>query len=391
MARTTLVPLAVFLLSLLQPAHASTFTVIYTFHGGNDGFNPTGRITYDKAGNLYGTTRNGGDDCKSPSGLDCGTAWALAPDGTKTVLYSFGAHPRHGRSPSGLIRDDLGNLYGMTAAGGSKNDGTVFAIASSGRQSVLHSFSGQDGISPYGDLAQDTAGNLYGTTLEGNGFYGSAFELTPGGTQTTLHLFTGGSDGANPYAGLTKDTAGNLYGTTFYGGGAVACGGQPPTGCGTVFKIAPDGTETVLYAFTAQYDGAFPVGRLAIDASGNLYGTTISSDVNGGNGTAFEVSPSGNEKVLHYFSGGNDGAVPFAGVVLDNSGNLYGTTFYGGAYCDCGTVWEIAPSGTETILHTFSESDGAEPEGDLLLLKGDLYGTASAGGDGYGTVFKLTP
>jgi uncharacterized repeat protein (TIGR03803 family) len=214
------------------------------------------------------------------------------------------------------------------------------------------------------------------------------------GQVKVLYAFKGGNDGVSPGTGVIKDKAGNLYGTTLGGGG-----GSCNDGCGTVFKLAPDGVETVLYAFKGGSDGYLPEG-LARDSSGILYGTTqAGGDPNCGSvgcGTVFKLTPDGTKTVLYTFNGGNDGAYPYAGLLRDQAGNLYGTTQNGGGAENAGMVYAIAPDGTETILHAFCSvancADGAYPEAGLIADKaGNLYGTTSGGGTGGGgVVFKVT-
>jgi uncharacterized repeat protein (TIGR03803 family) len=281
---------------------------------------------------------------------------------------------------------------------------------------VVHNFvGGSDGAAPFGSLIADGAGNQYGTTeVGGSGTdcyggkgCGTIFELSQNGTEQVLYNFQGGNDGFGPTGVLLMDQSGNLFGATLAGGGCSA----ETYGCGTIFKLAPDGTETVLYAFQEGSDGAEPEGNLVADAAGNLYGVANGGGSyngtaceNDGCGTVFELEPNGTEITLHTFQGGSDGGVPLAGLIIDSSGNLYGTTFAGGA-CNmnaagCGTVFKVAPGGTETVLYAFKEaSDGGFPESVLIEDNaGNLYGTTFDGGDtqacypdGCGAVFKLTP
>jgi uncharacterized repeat protein (TIGR03803 family) len=233
------------------------------------------------------------------------------------VIYSFsgsdGAH-----ASSALITGANGNLYGTTAFGGASNAGTVFRLTPHGKEKVLYSFTGGgDGSLPSGGLAMDAKGNLYGTTYVGgaNGM-GAVFKLTPRGTETVLHSFGGAGDAYNPEDPLTIDASGNLYSTTEFGGIADE---------GALFKVAPKGKETILYSFTGGSDGALPRGGVIMDASGNLYGTT-SSGGDSNLGTVFKLTPSGEKPVLYSFGGGSDGTEPAAGLIMDDSGNLYGTT-----------------------------------------------------------------
>jgi uncharacterized repeat protein (TIGR03803 family) len=316
------------------------------------------------------------------------------------VLYSF-AGGTDGANPSaGLIQDSSGNLYGTTYKGGTAGFGAVFKITSAGSESVLYSFAGgTDGANPLAGLIQDSTGNLYGTTYGGGTTsVGTVFKLTTAGVETILHSFTGGTDGANPWAGLIQDSAGNLYGTT-------STGGITPVGSslsnGVVFKITPVGVETILYKFKGgTVDGAHSVAGLIQDSAGNLYGTT-SGGGGLGYGTVFKLTPAGTETVLHSFaSGPADGAFPRAGLIQDSAGNLYSTT-NGGGGLGYGTVFEITPTSVETILYSFGSGGtvGALPNAGLIRdSAGNLYGTTSYGGInrngttiGNGTVFKITP
>ena len=238
-------------------------------------------------------------------------------------------------------------------------------------------------------MVQDSADNLYGTTPDGGASdAGVVFKVAKHGKETVLYSFTGGDDGGNPFAGLIRDSAGNLYGTTTYGGDLKCNNGY---GCGTVFKLGKTGKETVLYSFTESPDGAYPYAGLVRDTKGNLYGTTFFGGASGA-GTVFKVDKTGKETVLYSFTGGSDGKYPYAGLLRDTKGNLYGTTEYGGASSN-GTLFKLDTSGTETVLHSFTGgSDGGLPIAGLILdASGNLYGAAQSGGDGGGTVFELTP
>lgn len=416
-------------LSIVIPfgmAHAkSRQTALYVFQGGSDGASPQAGLITDKAGNLYGTTYyGGGTGCY---GDGCGTVFKLAPDGTETVLYTFQGGNDGEFPQAGLVQDKAGNLYGTTSEGGGTGCeynlgcGTVFKLAPDGTETVYYTFGGgSDGGDPQAGLIMDKTGNLYGTTNEGGGTgcdlglgCGTVFKVAPGGTETVLHAFCAQqncTDGANPEAGLIADKAGDLIGTTSLGGGGRAdCFGG--VGCGTIFKLTSDGTETTLYSFCAKNkcaDGSTPQASLIADGKGNLYGTTSSGgahcegDGAGGCGTVFRLASDGSETVLHSFSGHRDGDAPVGGLIADKNGNLYGTTFYGSAKCyiGCGTVFTIAPGGTLTVLHEFvGGSDGGGPLAGLISDDaGNLYGTTFEGGgancnaiyqNGCGTIFKL--
>lgn len=401
---------------------ASKEEVLYSFnHNGTDEYNPDAGLIFDAAGNLYGTTPTGGANAD-------GVVFELTPGNgawTETVLYNFcsvggcldGEYP-----VAGLIFDGAGNLYGTTVNGGTDDRGTVFQLSPGANgtwtEAVLYSFkeNHNDGQDPEASLVFDATGNLYGTTLLGGAYgYGTVFQLTPGAngtwTEAVLHSFDNNTrDGMYPYAGLIFDPDGNLYGTT--NGGGVH-------GEGAVFQLAP-GTngkwkERVLHSFNGK-DGLEPYSGLIFDAAGNLYGTTYSGGASGtgcrgyGCGTVFELTPEGNgkwtEKVLHSFNdNGKDGYGPYASLTFDAAGDLYGTTYYGGAYgsdcggSGCGIVFQLTPgtSGkwTEKVLHSFGKvSDGASPYAPSLIFDaaGNLYGTTAWGGAyDYGTVFEITP
>jgi uncharacterized repeat protein (TIGR03803 family) len=331
------------------------FTRLYAFQGGNDGWEPYAGVTFDSDGNLYGTTHiGGGIGCSPVQG--CGTVFKLRPSlsvcqgaqclWVETILYRFtgdsdGAYPGYGA----LVFDRAGNIYGTASGAGSGGQGTVYKLASSGggwMESVLYSFTGgTDGGSPRGPVIFDQVGNIYDTTFRGglnNG--GTVFQLTPTGsgwTQSTLHSFSA-SNGENPFGGLIFDHSGNLYGTTSLSG---------PGNKGTVYQLSPLGgswTFTSLYSFQGTR-GYGPTSGLAIDATGNLYGTAANVGAYG-YGLVFELSPHSDGSWtftdLHDFTGGIDGAQPLGNITLDSAGNLYSTTVGGGSY-GRGVVFEITP------------------------------------------------
>jgi uncharacterized repeat protein (TIGR03803 family) len=327
------------------------FNLLYTFTGGSDGTIPGARVIFGPNGTLFSTTARGGSGVCSNHG--CGTVFNLRPPATacksalcpwsETVLYSF-AGPPDGATPDGEVAfDQGGNMYGTSVNGGSSGDGTVWELTPSGSgwmESVLYSFSGNDGAHPFSELVFDSSGNLYGTTSAGGAYgYGVVFKLTSSGsgwTENVLYSFAGGSDGGTPYAGVTFDQAGNLYGATSDGGTG---------GGGTVFKLTPSGggwTYSLLLSFTGATQCG-PVASLTI-GSGGLYGTTY-CDGAYGFGSVFQLASSdgsGTYKDLYDFTGGLDGAGPISTVLIDKAGKLYGTAQYGGQYSD-GVVWEITP------------------------------------------------
>jgi uncharacterized repeat protein (TIGR03803 family) len=386
--------LSAVLTSAIPPAQAQTFTLLYTFTGAADGGSPEAGLVLDDEGNLYGTTTAGGSGVFGcPTG--CGTVFKVDTAGNETVLHSFGENGTDGEAPfyGYLVRDGAGNLYGTTSYGGTHGSGTVFRVTPAGKE-VFFSFAGKDGGFPFSGLIADTAGNFYGTTyVRGTGCppygCGTVFKITSAGEETVLHNFEGAPDGDNPYADLVRDTAGNLYGTTATGG---------DVGAGTVFKIATNGQETVLYSFTGTNDGGLPFAGLVLDGAGNLYGTALIGGTSG-QGTVFKVDPTGTETVLYNFCSQPscaDGSQPYAALVRDSAGNLYGTTESGGAN-QAGTVFKLNSKGQEIVLHSFCSlpgcADGGYPSAGLARdSAGNLYGTTSNfAAYASGTVFKIAP
>ncbi|MGO9516521.1 MAG: choice-of-anchor tandem repeat GloVer-containing protein [Candidatus Korobacteraceae bacterium] len=427
-----LLPFLIFVMLFMtltaQTAQAQTYKVIYTFTGGADGATPYAGVTLDKAGNLYGTAFFGGDlACDAPNG--CGTVYKLTHKGsgwTFNPLYSFAGGSDGAGSSARVIFGPHGTLYSTTWMGGTGTNcsygggatscGTVFnlrpfpSVCKTGlcpwMETVLYDLTGypNDGGLPFfGDLLFDQAGNAYGTTYEGGGSdlcggdgCGTVYQLTPSGsgwTEGVLHSFTGPPDGENPYSGVIFDQAGKLYGTTSSGGTG---------GGGVVYQLTPSEsgwTEKVLYNFQGGPDGAAPIAGLIFDQSGNLYGATFSGGGNGG-GTVFKLTPSGGTwtySALYYLSGPPARVCgPEGTLVMDGAGNLYGTTLCDGIY-SFGSVFKLTPSGgswSYTSLHDFTNgSDGRYPYSNVAFdANGNLYGTASAGGSqGFGVVWQITP
>jgi len=262
--------------------------------------------------------------------------------GSEIVLYSFTGGVDGGNPQSPLIRDSAGNLYGTTRVGGASNQGVVYKLDATGHEMVLYSFTGgADGAHPYAGLILDSAGNLYGTTYRGGpANAGVVYKVDVAGFETVLYAFTGSADGGNPYAGVIRDSDGNLYGTTLYGGAANA---------GVVYELDATGHETVLYPFTGGADGGNPYAGVIRDSAGNLYGTAHNGGINpfgtGGLGVVYKVDATGHETVLYSCPGGADDGCryPVAGVIHDSHGNLYGTTAEGGPGClyGCGVVFKL--------------------------------------------------
>jgi uncharacterized repeat protein (TIGR03803 family) len=402
--------------------------VLYSFQGGNDGATPAGGVVFDSAGNLYGTTADGGSSCPSPG---CGTVFQLAPpvkkgdSWTENVLFVFNGE--NGTQPTGgLIIDSNGNLYGVTGYGGSGNCqllgsnvgcGLVYELSPPAKKggawtySILYSFQGsKDGQYPTGDLVFDSAGNLYGATIYGGGFgtcnapyylyCGTVFKLSPptkGGKwkEKVLYSFKSGADGASPNGGLVLDSKGNLYGTTFYGG--IETGeckyGVGGTGCGTAFQLISTmkkgfWTEKTLHRFEATMNEANPAAGMTFDGRGYLYGTTI--------GTVFQFAPPAKESgrwketILYTFDQNAYG--PRDALVFDQSGNLYGTTYVGAGGSLQGSAFELTPPKKKVnpwifaTIHGFlGPPDGEFPAASLTFDKdGNLFSTTQAGGTGNG-------
>jgi uncharacterized repeat protein (TIGR03803 family) len=398
-----------------------TYSVLYTFcsvANCADGSEPSyGTLTQDSAGNVYGTTKYGGTN-------NSGTVFKVTPAGHETVLYSFcsATNCTDGSNPmGGLIWDAGGNLYGTTTSGGTHNDGTVFKLlaGSSWTETVLYSFKGgSDGAGPADGVIWGAYGWLFGTTSGGgSGDAGTVFRLEPPPfsffspwTETVIHSFCSApncTDGMYPYAGVT-DVFGILYGTTQQGGTYQGSGNQ---GNGVLYQIYQDGSGfNVLYNFCSLgscADGFFPMAGVIQDPSGDLYGTTVYGGA-GVSGTVFEFNTSGQESVVHSFDTLGDGEVPQGGpLLMDGSGNLYGTTFQGGAHGTGnggdGIVFEVDSSGNESVLYNFCSqancADGEFPDAGLIEdATGNLYGTTLFGGSsdpgcigqGCGVVFKLS-
>ena len=369
---------------------APKYKILHGFTGGKDGGGLWGSLLLDGKGNLYGPASE--------------AVFKLTPQANgeweMTVLHRFGYGNDGSGVVAGPILDPTGNLYGTTANGGGPDrNGTVFKLTprpdGTWGETILYRFTAGGGEQADGGAVRDSQGNLYGAGLE----------LSPGPKGwrlKVLHKFPSyQGDGVDPYAVPILDASGNLYGTTQMGGGSSDCGG----GCGTVYQLSPqlDGRwkETILHSFQAHWDGAFPgVGALVLDAAGNVYGTADGG--NTGHGVIFRMSRGSDgrwkETVLYNIPNATDGDHPSAGVVMDKAGNLYGTTIAGGdPLCGCGVVYELAPGANGkwvyTVLHTFVGSDGAQPDANLILDdKGNLYGTTATGGPGgAGVAFELTP
>lgn len=376
-------------------AHAQTLSTIYSFAGEPDGSTPYGPLIRDAEGNLYGTTGHGGAD-------NAGTVFKIDNQGVETILHSFNGASNGGGPFAGLARDHEGNLYGTTGYGGAHNLGTVFKVSPTGEARVLYSFSGPpDGASPFAGVILDAQGNIYGTTSNGGTGScpavgqegcGSVYVLTKSGNERVIYSFQGGeSDGAFPNSLLVRGADGNFYGTTSTGGCLYS-----PT-CGTVFRITKDGVEKVLHRFGGDNDGAGPNGVI-FGPGGILYGTTYSGGGNDG-GMVFGLTLAGAEIILYHFgSTSNDGINPGAGLLWYGGETFYGTTEMGGGpgcLTGCGTIFRVTTAGVETVVYSFSDnpSGGFIPFATVIRdPSGNLYGTTGEGGPtDNGTVFEVTP
>jgi uncharacterized repeat protein (TIGR03803 family) len=398
----------------LNSVHASSLIVLHAFHGGSDGSFPESSLIRDPAGNLYGTTNaGGGGPCNNGQG--CGTVFKVLPDGTTTVLHAMngtdGENLLSGLLRDGSNLYGTATFGGLNTCGG-PTCGTVFKIAGDGTFTGLHDFSGYptDGAQPLGALLKSASGIFFGVTQRGGGSQscssnlgcGTIFEINKYGPEAVRYHFLGGADGISPMGPMVSDSSGNLYGVTQSGGNSdCQCSG-------TIWKFAPDGTHTVLYSFSGGSDGSTPNSGLISDSAGNLYGVTafagnLSCSNGLGCGTVFKLAMDGTLNVLHQFSAGSDGKFPAGILAIDKKGNIFGETSSGGGNgCSgngCGTLFEITPTGLYGVVYNFSGlSDGSSPSGGLIKGKGKvLYGVTTVGGDstcndggGCGTVFKFT-
>jgi uncharacterized repeat protein (TIGR03803 family) len=402
-AHWLLVPTLALFFSAVAPAKEN---VIFRFNF-TDGAYPEAALIADAKGSLYGAVSNGGHGC---TGYGCGIVFELSPGSggkwTQNVLYVFNGTSDGGVPLTNVIFDGKGNLYGGVTAGGANGIGGIYKLTRSPNgnwsETLIYSFTFQDGYSLNRDLVADAAGNLFGTLrYDGPAFEGSVFELSPqsDGTwkESIIYGFTGANgDGSSPYAGVVLDKQGNVYGTTVSGG---------TVGYGTVYQLSPNEnggwTENILYDF--GYSNNFPESQLTLDTSGNLYGTTLFGGTYNG-GTVFQMSQSSGqwiETVLYDFRPSpSDGSYP-GGVRFGANGDLYGATQYGGSECNlpgCGTVFQLSPQSSgpwkETILYQFGSAlDGSQSLANLFVDNKNerLYGVTEYGGGmfGYGTVFVI--
>ena len=392
-------------------AQGQTYSVLHSFSGGSDGATPMAGLTIDAGGNLYGTANYGGNVGGNCGSQGCGVVYRLSSHNAGwilTPLYSFlGGNDGMNPQVANVVFGPDSELYSTTFYGGgpcqgnNQGCGTVFklqpppntchSVSCPWNETILHSFDGDDGSGPVGALVFDQSGNLYGVTTAGslqNG--GTVYQLNPssGWMETVLFIAYG-----YPGGSVTMDHAGNLYGSTFIGNSSP----------GTIYQLMRSGSNwigTSIFEFTGGTDGQYPKSGLILDQQGNLYGATTAGG-SGQGGTVFQLSPSNGSwtyNLLYSFAGPNNGMVvvgPIGNLVMDATGNLYGTTFADGAF-GYGAVFKLTQSGstwTYTSLHDFTNGqDGSYPYSNLVFdTAGNIYGTASSGGaSGNGVVFKLS-
>ena len=416
----TFAVLALASVTVFAASNKGTLTVLHRFTGADGAF-PVAGVTPDAAGNLYGTTQIGGT-------FGAGTVYRLSHTSEGklryTVIYQFTGGNDGGNPLGSLVFDAKGNAYGTASSGGAGGEGVVFELSrgASGQveESVLYSFQGgSDGELPFGNVVFDAAGNLYGTTSRGGVGHigclsgcGTIYELTPTTSgpwqETQLHAFTDNfGEGAEPRAGLVFDAAGNLYGTTNSGGNNDVCNSFASDGCGSVFELSqtsPGQWELTSLDFNLT-DGGLPLAGVILDGKGNLFGVaSVGGTGNGGVVFSF-TQESGTWKPSKLYSFTEANSTPSGGLALDSAGNLYGTTYQGGAN-DWGSVFQLVPQGKRWIEHTLysfpvsGNPTGAYPSGAVLIDgAGNLLLTASEGGNlndctatgaGCGTVIELS-
>jgi len=416
---------------------AGNETVLHTFTGGTDGGNPCGGLVADSAGNLYGTTYQGGIAGAGVNQRGAGVIYKIDTSGQYTVLYSFTGEADGSGPIAGVILDAAGNLFGTTYNGGMQGKGVVFQLRTAGQETVLYSFAGApDGANPYAGVTADAAGNLYGTTFNGGAHaQGAVYKLTPTGQETVLCSFGGsGTEGGTPFVGVVLDSVDNIYGAagnvvyklnpagSFTKLGYVGAntnlsgiardaagnlyitsnaGGTSEWKYGAVFKLGNSGKPSLLYQFTGDQivsgvsmPGSEDLGLNAsviLDSAGNLYGTTPFA---GTAGLVYEIEAGGTVKKRYDFLPSKGGATPRSGLTL-SAGNLYGTAELGGNGANAGVVYKLSPGGREAVLYTFKggKKDGASPEYNIVVDQtGNIYGVTVKGGTyDQGVVYKLAP
>jgi len=370
----------------IQPlsAQARSYKVLYSFT--NDfaaGEDPSSSLVRGPKGNLFGIALGGS--------FGRGIVFELSNTGQESVLYNFKGSDGDGDVPDSMsFRDSAGNLFGTTFQGGAYSFGTIFKLDTHGHETIVYNFCPKtpctNGAYP-GGVVRGKNGSFYGTTYAGGDYScdltgcGTVFKINRKGVQTFVHAF-GGLDGQSPNVGLVLDESSNVYGTTAYGGAY---------GFGTVFKVTATRQESVEYSFDGGADGAYPNGGLTRDVEGNLYGTAYQGRAYNC-GTIFKITALGQFTVLYSFPGGMTGANPYADLNLDEQGNILGITYTGGAH-NFGTIFKLDASGNEKVLHNFEkEVDGVHPSSLIIDASGNLYGTTYQRGKyNYGSVFEVVP
>lgn len=404
------------------PSRGYAERLLYSFRAGTDGGTPAGTLVADASGALYGTTAfGGGGSCFG----GCGTVFKLSPSGSgyaETIIYGFrGSGAGDGSGPqNGVVLDARGDVFGTTEYGGASGNGTVFELSPVGSsyvETVIYAFAGgSDGSAPLAGLTLAPDGTLFGATLLGGGGSacassgcGTVFALRKHGTgyaERVLHRFTGGTDGATPGSAPILGLGGTLYGTAATGGGNPSCGGAPiHPGCGVIYALQTGRHSSfrTLYAFLgAPNDAANAFAGLIVGRNATLYGIGQYGGT-ANSGAAFAFTHDGGrsaERMIHSFTGGNDGSYPLYAPALGPNGELFGTTQYGGGSRNAGIAFELVSRSHgafgERILRRFDSAPrGLYPNSGLLIgAGGALYGVTMIGGtasDGAGTVFELQP
>lgn len=390
----------VLLLCVAGRASAQTYTVVTSLSAvapPSGAGNLVWSLVQGLDGNFYGATEAGGGTCANNPFASCGTVFKVTPAGVFSVLHEFcqGSCTDGGIPYAGLVLSPSGNFYGTTTQDEVNRGGTLYEITPTGTVTTLHSYTGAGGDgTPYGPVVQ-AYDAFYGITGNGGSSSdGTVYKVTTSGTLTTLGTFSGTNGLEIPYAGqgLIEAANGDFYGVTSYGT-------ESTNGCGSIFKVTPQGTLSTAFGFiNTSADGCGPSGSLVQVANGNFYGVTISGGT-GNNGVIFQMTPAGAVTLLHSFcseSNCADGTTPNAGLTLGSDGNFYGTTIYGGAFGE-GVIYQMTPSGTFKVLYSFCSqsgcSDGALSYSSLIqATDGNFYGTTSSGGGSGngGTVYKLS-
>jgi uncharacterized repeat protein (TIGR03803 family) len=383
---------AIVVLSLLLVLGGSTvargqapYTVLHSFNPTPQGFRPRAALVQGKDGDFYGVTDAGG-------AFGAGTIFRMTPSGTVTTLHVFDVATEGSSPAAALIQAIDGDFYGTTAFGGQFNAGTIFRISPAGALTVLHTFTGTaDGAHPFAALVQHADGWLYGTTPEGGQFsWGVAFRISPDGVMTVLHHFAGGTaDGARP-GRLITGMDGNLYGTTSYGGASAAT----MIGHGTAFRMTHAGEVTILHSFRGgAQDASIPIS-IVLAADGNFYGTSelggsaCNVDLPCPPGTAFRMAPDGTVTVLHVWNSPVFGGYP-SGLVAATDGKFYGTFTYPSSIA--GAVFRMEPTGAMSVFYTLIDDSQGRYLSDLVQASdGKFYGTGRLGGiNDRGTIFNV--